>query len=139
MKTDKKVMPVDRRVLLSALWIFVLFNLFWADFHAFITPGFLQEIMTGTVSGFQITENMLLIAALVHEIPVAMIVLSLLLRRNVNRWVNIAAGALNLFFTISDGPTDPDHIFFRAVTILGLLLIIWYAWRWKKEEAQRNP
>jgi hypothetical protein len=135
MKADKEVMPVDRRILLSALWIFVLFNLFWADFHAFITPGFLQEIMSGTVSGFQITENLLLFAALVHEIPVAMIVLSLLLRRNVNRWANIAAGALNLFFTISDGPTDPDHIFFRIVTALGLLLIIWFAWRWKKEEA----
>ena len=134
MNTDKKVIPVDRRILLSALWIFVLFNLFWADFHAFITPGFMQEIMTGSVRGLQITENMLLIAAVVHEIPVAMIVLSLVLRRNVNRWVNIAAAALNLFFTISDGPTDPDHIFYRIVTALGLLLIIWYAWRWKKEE-----
>lgn len=134
METDKKVIPVDRRILLSALWIFVLFNLFWADFHAFITPGFLQEIMTGSVRGIQITENLLLFAVLIHEIPVAMIVLSLVLGRNVNRWANIAAGALNFFFTVSDGPTDPDHIVFRTVTAFGLLLIIWYAWRWKKEE-----
>jgi hypothetical protein len=93
MEIDKEITPVDRRVLLSTLWIFVLFNLFWADFHAFITPSFLQETMAGSVNGLQITDNLLIIAAVVYEIPVAMVVLSLLLRRNVNRWVNIAAAA----------------------------------------------
>ncbi len=127
-------MEVERKKLLSTLWIFVLGNLFFADFHAFITPGFLQEVMEGSVRGLLITENLLFIAAWVHEIPIVMIVLSLVLKRSINRWVNIAAAALNLFFTVSDGPIDLDHIFFRVVTALGLLLIIWYAWRWPKTE-----
>ncbi len=90
--------------------------------------------MAGTVNGRQITENLPLIAAVVHTIPVAMIVLSLVLRRNLNHWANISAGALNLFFIILDGPTDPDHLFFRTIIAFGLVLIIWYAWRWKEKE-----
>ncbi len=123
---------VDRRVLLSSLWVFVLFNIFFADFHALVTPGTLEEIMSGIAGGFRVNERLLLFAALFHEIPVVMVLLSRVLARRGNRWANMAAAALYLFTNVTGGPTDLDHLFFRAVICAGLLLIIWLAWTWPK-------
>lgn len=120
----------DVRTLLSTLWLFVLFNIFFADFQWFVTTGAIEEILSGTVRGNQVTPNLLLIASLVHELPVLMLLLSRVLTRNINRPFNIVAGVLNFFFAVSDGWTTPDQIFFKVVMAIGLLLIVWTAWRW---------
>lgn len=130
--TDKNILT-DRRAILSTLWIFLLFNIFFADFQWLITSGAIEEILSGTVRGYEMTASMLLFAAIVHEIPVLMIFLSRILKRIANRWLNISMGALNLFFVVSSGWTTPDQIFFKVFMTISMVLVIWYAWTWPKE------
>jgi hypothetical protein len=48
------------KAMLSTLWMFYLFNVIFRDIHEFIEPGFIEQVMTGTIDGFQITEPLLL-------------------------------------------------------------------------------
>ena len=67
---------IDMKVRLSTLWIVVMFNIVFADILSFISPGFLEEVMTGYAGEIQITEGLLLVFAVILEIPIAMIFLS---------------------------------------------------------------
>ena len=39
---------IDKRALLSTLWIFVLLNVIFRDLHEFFRAGMIEEIITGT-------------------------------------------------------------------------------------------
>lgn len=87
--------------------------------------------MTGTVNGVQITEPLLLIGGIMAEIPISMVLLSLILNYKVNRWANVIAGALTIAFVINNGVKDLDDIFFAIIEVVSLSLIIWIALRWR--------
>jgi hypothetical protein len=55
MTNKKTTKRKDRKVILSTLWIVVMFNMLFADILSFMVPGSLKEIMTGTATEFQIT------------------------------------------------------------------------------------
>ncbi len=122
---------IDRKVNLSTLWIFVMFNMAFADIVGFMNPGALQEIIAG--SG-QITQGLLLVFSIILEIPIAMIFLSRVLKYRVNRWANIIAGVITILFVIGGGSAVLSYIFFATVEVVCMLLIIWYAWKWRNTE-----
>ena len=66
---------------LSTLWVFIMFNMVFADILSFMYPGFLKEVMAGRAGGVQITPGFLLMAAVLTEVPIAMIVLSRVLKQ----------------------------------------------------------
>lgn len=124
----------DMKVKLSTLWIFVMFNMAFADIVGFMNPGALEDIMTGNV-GIEITQGLLLVFAILLEIPIAMIVLSRVLKYSANRWANIIAGVITILFVIGGGNPSLSYIFFATIEVLCMLLIIWYAWKWPNPEA----
>ena len=134
MNTNKKATGMDRKVLLSTLWIFVLLNIIFRDIHELFRPGLLAEMMTGTVNGIQMTEGLLLVAGISIEISIAMVLLSRVLNYRVNRWANIIAGAIAIAFIIASGAGDLDDMFFATIEVVALLFVIWTAWRWSKQE-----
>ena len=135
MNTNKKNTGMeDIKVKLSTLWIFVMFNMAFADIVGFMNPGALEEIMTGSV-GIQITQGLMLVFSIILEIPIAMIVLSRVLKYRANRWANIIAGVITILFVIGGGSPELSYIFFATIEVLSMLLIIWYAWKWPKQEA----
>ena len=136
MNSNKKTTGMDMKAKLSTLWIFILFNMVFRDIHELFRPGFLEEIMTGTVNGLQMTEELLLVAGIMMEIPIVMVVLSRVLKYRVNRWANIIGGAIAIVFVIiTNRAPDLDDMFFAAVEVVTGLLIIWCAWKWPKQEA----
>jgi len=134
MKNNKFFDPVHPKVLLSTLWIFFLFNIFFSDFQWIITPGSLDEIASGFIRGNEVTQSLLFAASVIHVMPVLMVLLSRVMKRTINRWLNISMGAFTLLLTFSSGWDNPDQIFFKVVEVIGLLLIVWYAWKWPKQE-----
>jgi hypothetical protein len=134
MNSNSKTTGIDRKVLLSTLWIFALFNVIFRDIHEIFRPGFLEEVMAGSLNGLQMTEGSLLLAAILLEIPIAMLLLSWVLKYRVNRWANIVTGAATIAFVIGNGVTDLDDIFFVTMIIVALFLIVWYAWKWPNPE-----
>lgn len=133
MNTNDKTAPMDIKVKLSTLWIVVMFNMVFADIVGFMNPGALADIMTGAV-GFEITQELLLVFAILLEIPIAMILLSRILGYSANRWANIIAGVITILFVIGGGSAYLSYIFFATIEVVCLLLIIWSAWNWPKQE-----
>jgi len=126
-------------VRLSMLWVFIMFNMVFADILSFMYPGFLKEVMAGRAGGVQITPGFLLAAAVLTEAPIAMIVLSRVLKHGANRWANIAAGAITIAYVAGGSSTYPHGIFFATIQVACALLIIWHAWRWSSPDTSATP
>lgn len=75
--------------------------------------------------------EILLVFALILEIPIVMIFLSRILKNKFNRWANIIASLITIIFVIGGGSLALHYIFFATVEVLVLLLIIRYAWELK--------
>lgn len=137
MNITNKTTEMNMKVKLSTLWIFVMFNMAFADIVGFMNPGTLKDIMTGSV-GFEITQELLLAFSVLLEIPIAMIFLSRILKYKANRWANIIAAVITTLFVIGGGSTSLSYIFFATIEVLALSLIVWYAWKWPKSEELLN-
>lgn len=119
---------LDIREKISILWIVVMINMIFADILSFMQPGFLNDIITGNTP-FEITQEILLIFAVILEIPIIMIFLSRILKAKTNRWANIIASVITIIFVVGGGSLALHYIFFATVEIVILLLIIMYAWK----------
>ena len=142
MNTNSKTVEMkDRKVILSTLWIFAMFNYLYADVMGLTDPVVLKKIMTGAGGGIQMNEGSLLGAAILMETGIAMVLLSRVLKYRANRWANIIAGIINtaavslsLFATGKMAPLY--YMFFAAIEIPCTLFIVWYAWKWRNPEGQ---
>jgi len=86
MNTNQKITEMkDRKAILSTLWIFVMFNYLYCDVMSLMDPEFLKKYMTGNVGGVHVTQGFLLGAAVLMEIPIAMVLLSRVLGYKANR------------------------------------------------------
>jgi hypothetical protein len=141
MRTNEKTTKLaDMRARLSTLWIFVMFNYLYCDVLGLMDPESLKGFMNGNVGGIEITQGFLLSASILMEIPIAMVLLSRVLKYRANRWANIVAGILmtvvqfsTLFFGSS--PT-PFYLFFSVIEIACTSVIVWYAWKSPDPEKQ---
>ena len=132
MNSEKRTDKPDLKVIFSTLWIVVMFNMIFADILTLYIPEFLQEILTGATP-VQITQELMLGMAIIIEIPIAMVFLSRVLKYRANRWANIIAGVITILFVVVGGSLILHYIFFAAIEVVCLLLIIWYAWKWQKQ------
>ena len=121
-------------VILSTLWIVVMFNIGFADILGLFEPGILKQIMTGSVDDIQFTSGLMLLMAIMLEIPIAMILLSRVLKYKANRWANIIAGVITIVFVIGGGSTTLSYMFFATIEVVCILFIICYAWKWRNTE-----
>lgn len=133
MDINQRLTTLEIRGKLSALWIFVFLNIIFRDIHEFFRPELLQEAITGVVNGTVITDEMMLIAGILLEIPILMVILSRVLPYRVNRWANIIVAPLTILITISAGINDMDDMWFISIASFGLLYIMWTAWTWRKQ------
>ena len=128
-------MKINIKIKLSALWVTLILFYIYADILGFYTPGNIEKVMLGEIGGIQITEGFLLIMAVWMAIPSVMVFLSLTLKANVNRWVNIILAALSIVVlaaTFFAGEFSMRYTVQAIVEAVVIVLIIWYAWRWPK-------
>jgi hypothetical protein len=145
MNTSDKTSGIkDMQARLSTLWIFTMLNYLYADVYGLYFNPVLQkeqtkEFLTGYVGAIQITQDFVLITAILMETAIAMVLLSRVLKYSANRWTNIAAGLFHTAFvswSLFVG-TAPNlfYIFFAAIEIASTLFIAGYAWKWRNPEA----
>lgn len=124
---------MDLKQRLSAIWLFATLNYLYCDVVTLMDPQKLPQFMSGTVGGMEITPGFLVGASILVEIPIAMVLLSRLLKDRLNRWANILAGivmtAVQIMTLFASTPT-PYYIFFSLLEITATALIVWYAWKW---------
>lgn len=125
----------DTQILLSALWIFVMVNLLKADILSLFIPGSAEELARTSVSTGTSIPQLMLFGAIMGEIGLAMIVLSLVLKRDLNRWGNLIVSPLYIAYIVGGSVAYPHYYFIAAFEILGLLLIFWKALKWPRADA----
>jgi hypothetical protein len=124
LKVEKET--VDMKTKLSTLWLFATLNYIYADVFT---------LFDKTVT-IRLTSEALLGAAVLVETPMAMVLLSRLLKHGVNRWANIVVGAVNtvaVLTSLSVGTPALYNIFSVTIEAATTMAIIWLAWTW------RNP
>jgi MFS family permease len=136
--TDKIAERKDRKVILSTLWIFAMLNYLYCDVIGLMNPDLLKQYLTGSVNGIHLTQGFLLGAGILIEIPIAMVLLSRVLRYKANRWANIVAGSVMTavqILTLVLTPPLAYYIFFSILEIGCTAFIVWYAWTWPRPES----
>jgi MFS family permease len=138
MNTNNRITAMDKKVLLSTIWLFALFNYLYCDVLTLMNSEILKQYMTGKVNGMQINQGFLLGASILMEIPIAMVLLSRILKNRANRWANIIAGAIMTivqFMALVATPPTLYGIFFSIIEITSTALIVWFAWNWRNPES----
>ena len=142
MNTNKKTtgledVKINVKIKLAALWVTVNLLFLYVDVYSFFRPGLIEDALAGKVWEFQITQTWLLGVIISVTIPSLMVFLSLTLKAKVNRWTNIIVGILHIVYVIGGaiGDSWAYYIFASIVEVMLLSLIVWYAWKWPKQEA----
>ena len=131
--TPKK--KIDTKVVLSSLWIMVMINMLKADILSLFIPGSMDEVARTAVSIGVTVPQLMLGAAVIGQLAIAMIILSRVLKYGINRWANIVVGIIIIAYIWGGMASYPHYIFIASVETLCLLLIIWFAWKWRNGEA----
>ena len=129
----------NMKIKLSMLWLFVTLNYIYADILTLMDSSVLNKLLTGQVDGMQITDDFLLIGAILMEIPIAMVVLSRLLAYRANRWANIVAGVIKtaaVAGSLTVGEPALYYSFFAVIEIACTAYIVWLAWNWRQPEPE---
>ncbi|MBU2553646.1 MAG: hypothetical protein KKF98_04245 [Bacteroidetes bacterium] len=136
-----KTKEIDRKILLSTLWIFAILNYLYCDIMGLMDVNLLKQYLTGTVNGMEMNENILLGAAILMEIPIAMVLLSRILNYKYNRWANIIAGTImTLVQTATLFAVVPTryYLFCSMIEIATTLAIVWLALKWVNPESMTD-
>ena len=144
MNTNKKTariledVQVNVKIKLSALWVTVMFLFAYVDIFGKYEPGHLENAIAGEIAGFQITQGWLLGVTIMMTIPSLMVFLSLALKPKVNRWANIVVAIFKIIVVVGSLFIEVPwayYIFGSILEVVLLSLIVWYAWKWPKQEA----
>lgn len=76
---------IDTRTKLSALCLFTILNIVFRGIHQMTLKSHLEMLLTGIYDGIEITENLMLVGGFLVEVPIAMVLFSLLLNRKIGR------------------------------------------------------
>jgi len=130
---------INIKLKLAGLWASVLFIFIYVDYFGLYIPGFMGKIIEGEVghTGIEITQVVLLIFIILMIIPSLMIFLSVALKAKANRLTNIIVGIFKIVVVVAGmiGETWVYYLFASVVELVLLALIVWYAWKWPKQEA----
>ncbi len=135
MNTSKNATKkIDTKVLLSTLWIVVMINILTADVLSLNIPGSAEELAKTSISTGLPIPQLMLVGAIMNELSIAMIILSRVLKRGVNRWLNILVGIVTVAYIWAGAGSYAHYTFIATVETICLLLIIWNAWKWSDAE-----
>ncbi|MDA3935512.1 MAG: DUF6326 family protein [Actinomycetota bacterium] len=118
----------------SALWIVVMFTMVFADIVGMMMPGVLEAMSAGDV-GVPVTQGLLLVFAILIEIPIAMIFVSRILKPVANRWANTVAAVVTTVFVVGGGSPYLHYYFFATVEVACMALIVWSVWSRRNSNA----
>jgi len=134
-------MMLHVRIILSVLWIARLLSGLQGDTYRLSDPVALQSILANN-GAVVVTNELLLVMSIIFVVPTLMSFLTLILKYPAVRWVNLAIG---LFLAVFDlvflvlallqWRSTGYEIVWSIAYLVFTTLIVWYAWRWPKQEA----
>ncbi len=126
------IKKIDTKVKLSTLWIIIMFNMVFADILSLFIPWMLEELIE--FAGDTPISHLMLIGAIIHQIPIFMIFLSRILNYKTNRILNITASIITIIYVIWGGSLFPHYIFIATVEVILMLYIIKISYNWREQD-----
>ena len=128
--------PIDVKLVLSALWIAMLFVFAYVDIFGFFRADVLHAALDGEVAATGLAVNQVfLVATLVYILlPALMVVLSLMLRPRLNRMLNLVVSVVYAVTIIASciGETWVYYFLGSLIEVALLGTIALTAWRWPR-------
>jgi hypothetical protein len=137
MKNYRKKEYGDVREKISLLWIMILIIMAFTDIFTFMMPGFIGDLAAGETP-LKITQELMLIMAMVNTVPIGMIFLSRFLWGKANRWVNTVAGIATIAYVIGGASAYLHYYYFGGLEVLCIIIIIWLSWSGKRQEVKKG-
>ncbi|MEP1150729.1 MAG: hypothetical protein JXR20_08625 [Balneola sp.] len=127
---------VNIKIKLAALWTATTFCYLYGDYFELYTPGKVDSLISG--ENVLNSPMILFIASIILAIPPLMIFLSLVLKPQMNRILNIGFGLLFtiMMVLIAIGSLTPwytFYVFLATVESILTAIIVWYAWKWPRK------
>ncbi len=126
--------PVDIKVVLSGLWIAMLFVFAYVDIFGFWREDVINGALSGKVPGpgFEINQMFLALTTLYIVIPSLMVVVSLIAPARINRRVNLVVSIVYIVTVIGAavGESWVYYLIGSAVEVVLLAAIARIAWTW---------
>ena len=125
---------IDVKIKLAFLWVALSFLYIYNDIFTLLQAGNIAQLINGEIDGIQFNQMVLFGSAVLMAIPIFMVILSLTMKANVNRKVNISLGIFHEVVLVSSllapGELWAYYALYMIFEGLFLALIIWYAWKW---------
>lgn len=127
--------PINVKLIISSLWVAVMFCYVYGDYIEVYVPGVLAEAIEVTQDKEGIQLGFFAVALLM-SIPSVMIFLTLVLKPTINRWLNIVIPTvyIALLVAVNLEATWVFYLYLTAIEILLSISTVWYAWNWPKTE-----
>ncbi|MEV6516058.1 DUF6326 family protein [Micromonospora chalcea] len=127
--------PVQAK--LAAAWASFMFLYIYVDYLALYKPGFINDILAGTVHEFDTGPTFVALALTLMAVPILMILLSTTLPARVNRATNLVVATLYIPVTAYNADGESwTYLYFYGFSIgLELLLLAFIlraAWTWPR-------
>ena len=131
---------VDRKVVLSGLWISTLFVFAYVDIFGFWRTDVIEGALAGQVprTGFEIDQAFLTVTTLYIVVPSLMVVVSLLAPAPINRVANTVVSLVYVASVVATviGETWTYYFLGSAVEVVLLLAIARIAWTWPRADQE---
>jgi uncharacterized protein DUF6326 len=122
------------RLKISALWVVLLFLYAYGDIFGFFKPGQIEDVVSGEISGIEITDGFLFAVSVYVAIASVMIFLTLVLRPAAARWSNVLLAIVYIATIVAAAIGESAYYWFLSVVeIAALALLVRYAWTWPRE------
>ncbi|HAS40190.1 MAG TPA: hypothetical protein DCS93_06900 [Microscillaceae bacterium] len=127
---------------LAIHWACLMSLYIYADYFELKTPGNIEQIMKLKTPVGATTPGLLVIFSLILIVPSLMIVLSVILKAKINKWLNILIAfvwsfmsALVIASEITNiGGWYSFYLLYQFAEIFVFGSIIWHAWHWQKDK-----
>lgn len=135
-------LPVRAR--LAAAWASFMFLYIYVDYLALYKPGFLDDLLAGTVHEFALGPTFVGAALTLIAVPSLMIGLSAALPARAGRAVNLVVAGAYVPVSIYNAAGESwSYAYFYGLSIglevLLLAYILWSAWTWPRESSRSTP
>lgn len=132
---------INLKIKVASLWTALMFLYIYADYFRLMTPNKLEKMMNLQTPMGVTTPKLLVIFSVILIIPTLMIFLSIFLKPQLNKWLNIVISFLYaiisiLIITSSIGNEwQMFFVIFNIIELIILVLIISLVWKWPRHNA----
>ena len=129
---------INIKIKLAFLWTSLMFLYIYADYFRLMTPEKLEKMIQLQTPMGPTSPGLLVVFSAILIVPALMIILSIFLKPQINKWLNIVTAFIYASFSILiiassiGNEWQTFFVIFNFVEIVLFLIIMSQAWKWPR-------